>query len=315
MDARVLLRRYLEQRRELGESEMVLDALTVEDVMRLLGATGRAVPSDVAPLPSVRELAGEPSTGLLTWSAQVDFGRGVPAGLRESRHDRHLGSEVAREADPPRGGPRASRLFDALPGVVPRSVIDEDLGLSGKVFVKRSGFDHLNAEVALGRVGILLGLEVSRLARSNADWYRLLDMCAITDTLLADSDGVYHPALFNDRLILGLKGTMSEAELHVLRQRLDGGLRNKAARGELRRALPVGLIWGEKEGEVRFHPDEAVTGCMRTIFAKFTELGSARQVWLWFRSEKLSFPQHPSGITAVQLSGLTERLSAESVGP
>jgi len=97
--------------------------------------------------------------------------------------------------------------------------IDEDLGVSGKVFVKRSGFDHLNAEVALGRVGILLGLEVSRLARSNADWYRLLDMCAITDTLLADSDGVYHPALFNDRLILGLKGTMSEAELHVLRTR------------------------------------------------------------------------------------------------
>ena len=83
--------------------------------------------------------------------------------------------------------------------------IDEDLGVSGKVFVKRSGFDHLNSEVALGRVGILFGLEVSRLARSNADWYRLLDMCAITDTLLADSDGVYHPALFNDRLILGLK--------------------------------------------------------------------------------------------------------------
>ena len=84
------------------------------------------------------------------------------------------------------------------------TTIDEDLGVSGKVFVKRSGFDHLNAEVALGRVGILLGLEVSRLARSNADWYRLLDMCAITDTLLADSDGVYHPGLFNDRLILGL---------------------------------------------------------------------------------------------------------------
>ena len=111
--------------------------------------------------------------------------------------------------------------------------IDEDLGISGKVFVKRSGFDHLNTEVVLGRVGILLGLEVSRLARSNADWYRLLDMCAITDTLLADGDGVYHPGLFNDRLILGLKGTMSEAELHVLRSRLEGGLRNKAARGEL----------------------------------------------------------------------------------
>jgi DNA invertase Pin-like site-specific DNA recombinase len=174
--------------------------------------------------------------------------------------------------------------------------IDEDLGVSGKVFVKRSGFDHLNAEVALGRVGILLGLEVSRLARSNADWYRLLDMCAITDTLLADSDGLYHPALFNDRLILGLKGTMSESELHVLRQRLEGGIRNKAARGELRRALPVGFVWGEKEGEIRFHPDEAVTGAIHTVFAKFTELGSARQVWLWFRSENLSFPMHPLGL-------------------
>ena len=174
--------------------------------------------------------------------------------------------------------------------------IDEDLGVSGKVFVKRSGFDHLNAEVALGRVGILLGLEVSRLARSNADWYRLLDMCAITDTLLADSDGVYHPALFNDRLILGLKGTMSVAELHVLRGRLEGGIRNKAARGELRRALPVGLVWGEKEGEIRFHPDEAVTGAIRTVFAKFTELGSARQVWLWFCSQNLSFPMHPLGL-------------------
>ena len=174
--------------------------------------------------------------------------------------------------------------------------IDEDLGVSGKVFVKRSGFDHLNAEVAVGRVGILLGLEVSRLARSNADWYRLLDMCAITDTLLADSDGVYHPALFNDRLILGLKGTMSEAELHVLRDRLEGGIRNKAARGELRRALPVGLVWGEKEGEIRFHPDEAVTAVIRTVFTKFAELGSARQVWLWFRSEHLSFPMHPLGL-------------------
>jgi DNA invertase Pin-like site-specific DNA recombinase len=180
--------------------------------------------------------------------------------------------------------------------------IDEDLGISGKVFVQRSGFDHLNAEVALGRVGILLGLEVSRLARSNADWYRLLDMCAITDTLLADGDGVYHPALFNDRLILGLKGTMSEAELHVLRSRLEGGLRNKAARGELRRALPVGLVWGENEGEIRFHTDEAVTGAVRTVFAKFTELGSARQVWLWFRSQNLSFPMYPLGLVPTLLN-------------
>src|SRR5499427_6721689 len=168
--------------------------------------------------------------------------------------------------------------------------IDEDLGISGEVFVKRSGFDHLNTEVALGRVGILLGLEVSRLARSNADWYRLLDLCALTDTLLADNDGLYHPGLFNDRLILGLKGTMSEAELHVLRGRLEGGIRNKAARGELHRGLPVGFVWGEQDGEVCFDPDESVVHSIRTVFAKFTELGSVRKVWLWFRSQNLSFP-------------------------
>ncbi len=169
-------------------------------------------------------------------------------------------------------------------------VIDQDLGLSGSGSVKRSGFAHMTAEVALGHVGIVLGLEVSRLARNNADWYRLLDLCGITDTLIGDSDGVYHPALFNDRLVLGLKGTMSEAELHILRARLEGGIRNKAARGELRRGLPVGFVWGEEDGEVRFHPDEAVVSSIRTVFSKFTELGSVRKVWLWFRSEGLSFP-------------------------
>jgi DNA invertase Pin-like site-specific DNA recombinase/predicted DNA-binding transcriptional regulator AlpA len=169
-------------------------------------------------------------------------------------------------------------------------VIDEDLGLSGSGSVKRSGFARLTAEVALGHVGIVLGLEVSRLARNNADWYRLLDLCGMTDTLIGDSDGVYHPALFNDRLVLGLKGTMSEAELHILRARLDGGIRNKAARGELRRGLPVGFVWGEADGEVLFHPDEAVTGALHAVFSKFTEFGSARKVWLWFRSEGLSFP-------------------------
>src|SRR5246500_4320438 len=139
-------------------------------------------------------------------------------------------------------------------------VIDEDLGLSGSGSAKRSGFARMTTEVALRRAGIVLGLEVSRLARNNADWYRLLDLCGMTDTLIGDSDGVYHPALFNDRLVLGLKGTMSEAELHILRARLDGGIRNKAARGALRRGLPVGFVWGEEDGEVRFHPDEAVTG-------------------------------------------------------
>ena len=169
-------------------------------------------------------------------------------------------------------------------------VIDEDLGLSGSGVVERSGFSRLTADVALGHVGIVLGLEVSRLARNNADWYRLLDLCGLTDTLIGDADGVYHPAMFNDRLLLGLKGTMSEAELHVLRARLLGGIRNKAARGELRRGLPVGFVWGEEDGEVRFHPDEAVCAAIRTVFARFAELGSVRRVWLWLRTEGLSFP-------------------------
>jgi DNA invertase Pin-like site-specific DNA recombinase len=176
-------------------------------------------------------------------------------------------------------------------------VVDEDLGVSGASVVDRAGFARMASEVALGRVGIILGLEVSRLARNNADWYRLLDLCVITDTLIGDSDGVYHPALFNDRLVLGLKGTMSEAELHILRARLDGGIRNKARRGELRRGLPVGFVWGDDDGEVRFHPDEAVTGAIRTVFDRFTELGSVRQVWLWLRAQGLSFPSQsgPSG--------------------
>src|SRR6516164_1353455 len=136
-------------------------------------------------------------------------------------------------------------------------VIDEDLGLAGGGTATRSGFARLTAEVALARVGLVLGLEVSRLPRNNAEWYRLIDLAGLTDTLIGDGDGLYHPAVFNDRLLLGLKGTMSEAELHILRARLNGGIRNKAARGELRRGLPVGFVWGEEEGEVCFHPDEA----------------------------------------------------------
>src|ERR1700694_5007432 len=169
-------------------------------------------------------------------------------------------------------------------------VIDEDLGVSGSGFAERSGFARMTAEVPLGHAGIVFGLEVSRMARNNADWYRLFDLCSITDTLVGDSDGLYHPALFNDRLVLGLKGIMAEAELHILRARLAGGIRNKAARGELRRGLPVGFVWGEQDGEVRFHSDESVVSILRTVFAKFTELGSVRKVWLWFRSEGLSFP-------------------------
>jgi DNA invertase Pin-like site-specific DNA recombinase len=163
------------------------------------------------------------------------------------------------------------------------SVVDADLGLSGSGVVARSGFAQITADVALGRVGLVLGLEVSRLARNNADWHRLIELAGLTDTLIGDADGIYHPALFNDRLLLGLKGAMSEAELHVLRARLDGGIRNKAARGELRRGLPVGYVWGEAEGEVLLHPDEAVVHAVRTVLARFAEMGSARRVWKWFR--------------------------------
>src|SRR3984893_17887082 len=120
-------------------------------------------------------------------------------------------------------------------------VIDEDLGLSGAGWVARSGFARLPAAVAPPRGGLVLGLEVLRLALNNVDCHRLIDLAGLTDTLIGDADGIYHPALFNDRLLLGLKGTMSEAELQVLRARLNGGIRNKAARGELRRGLPVGL--------------------------------------------------------------------------
>src|SRR6201982_2363060 len=158
-------------------------------------------------------------------------------------------------------------------------VIDEDLGLSGSGSVARSGFARLTAEVALARVGLGLGLQGSRLARNHADWQRLLGLAGLTDTLIGDADGIYHPALFNDRLLLGLKGTMSEAELHVLRARLNGGVTNKAARGELRRGLPVGFVWGETDGEVLFHADEAVVTAIRSIFERFSETGSRGARW------------------------------------
>src|SRR5437764_7721853 len=175
----------------------------------------------------------------------------------------------------------------------PRQAIrvdDGDLGISGSVTGQRAGFEGMVAEVALGQVGIILALEASRLARDNAAWYRLLDLAGVCDTLVADTDGVYHPALFGDRLLLGLMGIMAESELHVLRARLEGGIKNKAARGELRRGLPVGLIWGEADGEIRFHPDEAVTGVLAATFDRFAVCGSVRATWLWLRAQGLRWP-------------------------
>jgi DNA invertase Pin-like site-specific DNA recombinase len=126
-------------------------------------------------------------------------------------------------------------------------VIDNDLGQSGASAVDREGFQRLVTEVGLGRAGIVLGLEVSRLARNSTDWHRLLEICALTDALILDEDGVYDPAHFNDRLLLGLKGTMSEAELHVLRARLRGGILNKARRGELLIKPPIGLLYNSED--------------------------------------------------------------------
>jgi DNA invertase Pin-like site-specific DNA recombinase/predicted DNA-binding transcriptional regulator AlpA len=174
--------------------------------------------------------------------------------------------------------------------------IDADLGRSGARSDGRPGFRELVADVGLGKAGIVLGIEVSRLARNNADWYQLLDLCALTDTLIADADGIYHPGDFNDRLVLGLKGTMSEAELHLIRSRLTLGLQHKAAKGELKIPLPVGLDYDE-DGRVAVSADEAVREAVGCIFRRFTELGSARQVMLSLLDDGVLLPRRSSGVS------------------
>jgi DNA invertase Pin-like site-specific DNA recombinase len=169
-------------------------------------------------------------------------------------------------------------------------VIDEDLGHSASGALTRPGFQRLVAEVGIGRAGIVLGLEVSRLARSSTEWHRLLEICALTDTLIMDEDGVYHPAQFNDRLLLGLKGTMSEAELHVLRARLQGGILNKARRGELQLALPAGLVH-DAAGRVVRDPDARVRASVELFFETFRRVGSASAVVKYFRTHALHFPR------------------------
>jgi len=168
-------------------------------------------------------------------------------------------------------------------------VIDSDLGQSGASAVDREGFQRLVAEVGMGRAGIVLGLEVSRLARNSTDWHRLLEICALTDTLILDEDGVYDPAHFNDRLLLGLKGTMSEAELHVLRARLRGGILSKARRGELRCRLPVGLVY-DGAGRVVFDPDTQVQESVRLLFATFARTGALHATVKSFRKQGMLFP-------------------------
>lgn len=168
-------------------------------------------------------------------------------------------------------------------------VIDSDLGQSGASAADRLGFQKLVTEVGLGRAGIVMGLEVSRLARNSADWHRLLEMCALTDTLILDEDGLYDPAHFNDRLLLGLKGTMSEAELHVLKARLQGGIINKARRGELLGPLPIGFQYGP-DGQVRLDLDRQVQESIRVFFETFQRTGSALATVKTFRQQGLMFP-------------------------
>ena len=169
-------------------------------------------------------------------------------------------------------------------------VIDCDLGKSGASSEDREGFQRLVAEVGMGQAGIVLGLEVSRLARNSSDWHRLLEICALSDTLILDEDGLYDPSHFNDRLLLGLKGTMSEAELHVLRARLRGGLMNKARRGELKLPLPVGLVY-DAQDRVVLDPDQQAQGSLRTFFQAFERTGTASATVRYFRQEGLLFPR------------------------
>jgi DNA invertase Pin-like site-specific DNA recombinase len=167
--------------------------------------------------------------------------------------------------------------------------IDTDQGQSGASAADREGFQRLVAEVGMGRAGIVLGLEVSRLARNNADWHRLLEICAMSGTLICDEDGLYDPTDFNDRLLLGLKGTMSEAELHFIRARLIGGQLSKARRGELRMPLPVGLVY-DPAGRIVLDPDTGVQQAIRHVFTLFARTGSARATVQQFNADGLLFP-------------------------
>src|SRR5580693_4222044 len=175
------------------------------------------------------------------------------------------------------------------------TVIDIDQGHSGASAADREGFQQLVAEVSLGRAGIVLGLECSRLARNNADWHQLLELCGLTGTLICDEDGLYDPRSFNDRLVLGMKGQISEAELHFLRARLRGGIISKARRGELIMPLPVGLVC-DPAGHVILDPDTAIQGAVRHLLATFEATGSATAVVKAFRTARLTFPwRHHKG--------------------
>jgi DNA invertase Pin-like site-specific DNA recombinase len=181
-------------------------------------------------------------------------------------------------------------------------VIDEDQGLSGASAAERSGFQRMVAEVGLGRVGVVMGLEVSRLARNSADWHRLLEICALANTLILDEDGIYNPGYFNDRLLLGLKGTMSEAELHLLRARLLGGQLNKARRGELWIRPPIGYVFDPPTCSLIMDPDEQIREAVRLLFETFRRTGSALKVVRYFNTQGIGWPRRiVSGVRAGEI--------------
>jgi DNA invertase Pin-like site-specific DNA recombinase len=172
-------------------------------------------------------------------------------------------------------------------------ILDRDLGQSGSRTAGRDDFKALVSDVAMGNVGAIFSLEASRLARSNQDWHRLLELCAITRTLVVDEDGCYDPSEFNDGLVLGMKGTFAQAELHIIRSRLHGGKLNKARKGELRFALPVGYVWDENK--IVLDPDQEVQGAVRTVFELFEKEGTAYAVVQRFQALGLRFPRRSYG--------------------
>ncbi len=174
-------------------------------------------------------------------------------------------------------------------------VLDADLGQSGSQMDQRQDFKTLVADVSLEKVGAVFALEASRLSRCCSDWHRLLEICSLTGTLIVDADGCYDPADFNDQLLLGLKGTMSQAELHFIRARLQGGKRNKAQRGELRFPLPVGYVYGDDPGSVLLDPDTEVQNAVRLVFTLFRQTGSAYGVVRHFLQHNVNFPRRAYG--------------------
>src|ERR1035438_10261414 len=229
--------------------------------------------------------------------------RGASGALPTTNHANPRASACPQSTPtPPRSGKNTTaRPPDAQP--TPRSTQPDTpkrphRGTPGRLLQATRFGSYRKIEVGLGHVGLVLGIEVSRLARSNADWYNLMDLCALTDTLIADGDGVYHPAQLNPALVLGLKGTMAEAELHLIRQRLSAARLHKAAKGELRLLLPVGLDYAT-DGAVVLAGDASVRAAVAEVFGRFAAQTSARQVLLSLRADGLKLPRRRPGEVTV----------------